>query len=286
MSNKYEQEKFLGKGAYSSAYITSFQGKPAVIKKLHDVKNIDQVASEVDALQKVSTSPTCHPSIVCLYDYSLGPNPDEIYLVEEFIDGDDLLQYVRANQLHKTKLIAAEIFSIMKQLIEALDFVHSHDIVHRDIKLANVMIENETNKNKLYKTVKLIDFGLSCSDTQCPTAVSGTPNYIAPELWLQLSKNKKALNAQQLLDLYKSADVWALGILGYYLIHGKFPFTSKLVPALKQEILSSEDIISDSGNPELDELISLMLVKDPKYRATASELKDNLPTMEANNEQV
>lgn len=102
---------------------------------------------------------------------------------------------------------------IFKQIVEGINYLHLNNFVHRDIKLENILI------NKKNKDVKIIDFGFSvCVQADKKLCMfCGTPSYMAPEI-----VSKQEYNG-------KYVDVWALGILLYTMLCGKFPFKGKIV---------------------------------------------------------
>jgi serine/threonine protein kinase len=97
---------------------------------------------------------------------------------------------------------------LFKQIAEGIEYLHSQNIAHRDIKLDNILIEDKTN------IVKIIDFGFSvmCSSIQKLKIFCGTPSYMAPEITM-----KKEYDG-------KTVDMWALGVLLYVMLTGIFPF--------------------------------------------------------------
>lgn len=102
---------------------------------------------------------------------------------------------------------------IFKQVVEGINYLHLNNFVHRDIKLENILI------NKKNREIKIIDFGFSvCVKADKKLCMfCGTPSYMAPEI-----VSKQEYNG-------KYVDVWALGILLYTMLCGKFPFKGKIV---------------------------------------------------------
>jgi len=151
--------------------------------------------------------------------------------------------------------------NICKQLVESLLYCHAEGVVHRDIKLENVLIDNG-------HTLTLIDFGLcdftDATDKKCHSFV-GSPEYAAPEILLE-----------QPYSGFKS-DVWSCGIVLYALLFGEFPFSwasqQKFVltghfPTIQWPRHTRQQLVDDS----VKELILKMLEVDPKKRLTLQEV--------------
>lgn len=137
----------------------------------------------------------------------------------EYLPGRTLNQHVRKMNI-KEDGSEEKMKSIIRQIVSGLNYIHSNDIVHRDIKLDNILIDPATQQ------IKLIDFGFSTyskSDQKLPYTC-GTPHYISPEL---VSKR----------DYYgKPADMWAFGVVMFALLTGKMPFTANFEEDLNRKI--------------------------------------------------
>jgi MAP/microtubule affinity-regulating kinase len=124
----------------------------------------------------------------------------------EHVSGGSLHGYLKSKP--SRQMAEPEAKYLFKQVLQAINYCHSRCITHRDIKLENILLNEEKNH------VKLIDFGFStCIPVEKKVKLfCGTPSYMAPEI---VSKREY---------LGPPADVWALGILFYALLCGKFPF--------------------------------------------------------------
>ncbi len=145
-----------------------------------------------------------HPNIIRLLD--VFENPDHLYIVLELLHGGDLYEYLNKRHFN---ILEHRARNIVHALATALYYIHSYGIVHRDIKLDNVLMVDESDDSE----VKLVDFGLSkiigpgeyCHDP------FGTYGYAAPEVLEQKP--------------YDSAvDIWSLGVVLYALLAGATPF--------------------------------------------------------------
>lgn len=190
-----------------------------------------------------------HPHIVQLYDILI--TEDYFCLFFEFVDGCQMLDYVVTHGKLKEK----QSRKFFRQLLSAVDYCHKNSVVHRDLKIENIMVDKNLN-------IKLIDFGLS--------------NFYNPKDSLKTFCGSLYFAAPELLkgNVYTGpeVDVWSLGIILYVLVCGKVPFDDKSLPVLHQKIKKCElDIPSDLSS-ECRHLISRMIVANPLERATLNEV--------------
>jgi serine/threonine protein kinase len=174
-------------------------------------------------------------------------------IVMEHMAGGDLQQFVKA----KGHLSEGEARQVFHQIVEGVAVIHRNRILHRDLKLDNILLDAK------YSKVKLCDFGICkvIKRGQVITDKSGTPAYVAPEVI-----------AGQGYEGYAS-DVWSLGVLLYALLVGTFPFLAENLTDLNKVILTGAyqpppSSVSASGK----ELISLMLTLMPSRRIKVKEI--------------
>ena len=168
----------------------------------------------------------------------------------EYICGD-LLNFIRK----RSKLSESTAKIIFKQLMEGLKYIHSKNIVHRDIKLDNILID-------LSNTIKICDFGVSreilpgdIMHEHC-----GTPAYIAPEIF----KN----NGYEGFG----CDVWSAGVSLYYMLGGIQPFKGSNINELKKCIINGKYDKLDNVSDEVNDLIDGMLQVDVKKRFSVNQV--------------
>jgi len=162
------------------------------------ISDIELVRREIDILKLCQ-----HPNIIRLLD--IFENQDYLYIVMELLPSD-LYIYLENRSFH---LSEARACSIIHSLATALFYLHSYGIMHRDLKLDNIMMIDESEGSD----VKLVDFGLSkiVGPKETCDEPYGTLGYAAPEVLQRLHYNK-------------AADMWGLGIISYILITGISPF--------------------------------------------------------------
>ena len=199
-----------------------------------------------------------HPNIATLYDFcDVSGQP---CIIMEFVDGQTLDDRIAA----QGRLSVSEALSVLRAASEALSYMHSHGIIHRDIKSNNIKITSQG-------AVKLLDFGIA-KDNSTPTFtqagdVIGTLHYLSPELLKGAAADARS-------------DIWALGVLFYEMVTGITPFQATTIGELYEKITGSLFTQATVVNPalprEVDRLISRCLKKNPsdRYQSIAELLQD------------
>ncbi|KKY38779.1 putative camk camkl kin1 protein kinase [Diaporthe ampelina] len=173
------------------------------------------------------------------------------YMLFEYVNGGQMLDYIISHGKLKEK--QARKFS--RQIASALDYCHRNSIVHRDLKIENILISKIGD-------IKIIDFGLSnlFSPRGHLKTFCGSLYFAAPEL----------LQARAYTG--PEVDVWSFGIVLYVLVCGKVPFDDQSMPALHAKIKKGLVDYPNWLSSECKNLLSRMLVTDPKQRATMAEV--------------
>ncbi|CAN8098106.1 unnamed protein product [Discula destructiva] len=173
------------------------------------------------------------------------------YMLFEYVNGGQMLDYIISHGKLKEK--QARKFS--RQIASALDYCHRNSIVHRDLKIENILISKAGD-------IKIIDFGLS--------------NLFAPHSHLKTFCGSLYFAAPELLQAKAytgpEVDVWSFGIVLYVLVCGKVPFDDQSMPALHAKIKKGLVDYPNWLSSECKSLLSRMLVTDPKQRATMAEV--------------
>jgi len=275
--NKYNMVKELGRGAFGAVYegVDKETGVKKAVKVMHNMSDqtIRDTIQEVNMLKNISTSPQCHPGIVCYEGFYYDPTKNQYVLIMQLIEGTDLEKFLQTNTLINLE----DLKKMMVHLFSALEFLHSKNVAHRDIKPANIMI----HKNGLY----LVDLGLSCytdknKNPPC-NRFGGTPYFFPPEYFTKdVSK-----------DSSKAHDVWSLAMTFYLAVNKYSPYGPGLFgDALftknsegkfrdnKQEIIwvvrKCGLGVKDTEN--LGDIINICLDQDPLTRPRASYIVQRL----------
>lgn len=222
--DKYDVLKYIGKGTFSNVYLCKGTNEMLFVVKEVNLKSKKQVCkrilqivtSEIEVLKRSN-----HENIVKYYNYI--NNNNNVYSIHlEYCEYGDVFE-------RAVKGVTEDFcFKFIKQMSSALVYLEQENIIHRDVKLENILIK-KCNDGTIFK---LSDFGFACLDLSCNKGVdkgdlaegyfkvSGTLLYMAPEII-----NNIALIEKQKMCLYgKSADIWSLGICLYELVHKCFPF--------------------------------------------------------------
>ena len=174
-----------------------------------------------------------------------------VHLVMEACTGGNLCSYVKS----KKRLAEAEAVRIFHQLSMGIEYLHNNRIVHRDVKLENVLFDSERN-------VKLVDFGFSVFVGERRLKVfCGTPSYMAPEI----VKRKEYWGFP--------VDIWSFGVLLYAMLCGRFPFTAKSYPVLYKTIVRGVYNIPEHLSINARDLLGKMLRLDADRRATIWQIR-------------
>lgn len=209
----YKRGKKLGSGAFAQVFACTEDEEKVFAVKVLDVRAMRLSGRSERELQKLQREARIlknlqpHPNVVQFVD--IVEEDDWMFFVLEYVHGRTLFEVL--TKKGSEPLSERDVRSIIQQIVEGVKHLHSESIIHRDLKLENVLVEGRGVKNL---HVKIADFGLSKEvGPEFSRALStvGTPKYIAPEVLIRGEHDFKA-------------DLWSLGILMFVLISGRFPF--------------------------------------------------------------
>ncbi|XP_071139970.1 uncharacterized protein [Mytilus edulis] len=248
----FEKIQTVGKGAYGAAVLYRKKDDDSLVI-LKEINMHDLNAAERQlALNEVSIlAMLMHPNIVSYYD---SFEEDGVLMIEiEYADGGTLSQYL--SQRDKP-LEEREILVMFQQIVSAIKHIHEQNILHRDLKTANIFLTKEG-------IIKIGDFGISkmmSSANKGANTVLGTPYYISPEM----CEGKQ---------YYDKSDIWALGCILYEMACLQKTFEGSNLPALVNKIMKGQFApVKGNYSQELKDLIMDMLKQDPDLRPSACEI--------------
>ena len=221
-----------------------------------------------------------HPSILALHDVIWSSCGKECYLVTELAKGGNLADALqRLGRLEEPVARA-----VISQVLEAVGFMHSHGLAHRDLKLDNIFLM-ESNDDFSPGNVKVADFGLTkfLTGGECKTAgschtICGSPLYVAPEMLMLHRVTDQGCGPRNLAKYDLKIDTWACGIIMFQLLSGKQPFShAKGLHSLFCAISAGEYKMDMGAYEWLDvskdakDFVLFLLEMNPGQRPTADE---------------
>ncbi|RVU71647.1 MULTISPECIES: Stk1 family PASTA domain-containing Ser/Thr kinase [Lactobacillus] len=263
LGERYRIIDTLGEGGMANVYLAEdiiLQRKVAVKVLRLDLQKEPQIEERFQR-EALATSELSHPNIVSVLD--VGTDQGLPYMVMEYVDGPDLKEYIGEN----SPLDLHEVIRIMDQILSAVALAHKHNVIHRDLKPQNILLDRRGN-------VKIADFGIAVALNQSSitqtNSVMGSVHYMSPE------QTRGGL-------VTKQSDIYSLGIILYELITGKVPFNGEtpVSIALKhaQEPIPSIRKKDPKVPQALENVVLRATAKDPRDRyATAQEMKADLDT--------
>ena len=263
VETRYDLIKIIGEGGFGKVYYAKnkFSNTEVSIKTINKSKNnnliLDNltIKNEIEVLKSLS-----HPNIMKIYEFY--SNEESYFLVNEYIKYGELSKKI------KQTFSELQISVIIFQILKGLNYIHSHNIIHRDIKLENIMISDIENilingKIEPFYWIKIIDFGIAkfTSSNKKEKGMTGTLYYMAPEV---LKHNYD----------YK-CDIWSVGVILYILLTGKYPFDSLVKSRIKTKIedgeFDEENIKYKNSSKELKDLLKHLLNVNPNFRYNAKD---------------
>jgi serine/threonine protein kinase/formylglycine-generating enzyme required for sulfatase activity len=258
---RYRVEKFLGKGGFGLVYLARDEqlSRPVAVKVPHP----DRVARPEDAEPYLAEARTVanleHPHIVPVYDVG-GTAEHPFFVVSKYIEGTDL-----ARKMKESRLALGHAVQLVATVADALHYAHRNQLVHRDVKPGNILIDAD---GKPY----LVDFGLALREEDIGKGprFAGTPAYMSPE---------QARSEGHRVD--GRSDIFSLGIVLYELVVGRHPFRADTKVEMLERITIQEPRpprqFDDTIPKELERICLKALAKRPSERyTTATDLAHDL----------
>lgn len=239
---KYAIQDVLGKGAMGVVY----KGYDQAIARNVAIKVIAKASLGPLELRHVlqrfrheaqAVGRLVHPRIVQIYDY--GEDDEIAYIVMELVNGKTLNQHLTQEGMYEIR----EVGEIVRQLLDGLGHAHAEGVVHRDVKLSNILINSDGR-------IKISDFGIARIDSSELTQVGdvlGTPYCMAPEQFLGLEVNALA-------------DLYSVGVIAFELLTGTKPFSGNAATVM-QQVLNVRPPDASGINPKLSPMMDEVLHK-------------------------
>jgi len=249
----YAVGKLIGKGAFGKVNVGVHKlTEELTAMKLCERRRIAEVSARKCLMQEVSILRRLngHPNMIQLFE--VIETTTHIVLVLEFAAGGDLLRYVR----QRRRLAEDNAQELFKQLADGIGHIHNQCVVHRDVKLENLLLDS-------FGCLKIADFGVAVvvkPPGRRLTEHCGTPSYIAPEILLEAGYEGQPV------------DVWSCGVVLYAMLCGRVPFKGEHLSELKRCIVKGRFHLPNHLSDSAASMLKGMLVVDPRKRFTLREV--------------
>ena len=250
---KYIKGKLLGKGGFAKCYeLICKENNKVFAAKMISRSSITTERLRQKLLSEIKIHKSLHHQHIVSFEHVFEDNKNVYILLE-------LCQNQTLNELfeRRKRLTEVEVQCYMIHLIKALQYLHSHRVIHRDLKLGNLFLNDKME-------LKVGDFGLATKldfEGERKKTVCGTPNYIAPEVLYATGHSYEV-------------DIWAIGVIIYTLLIGKPPFETKEVKTTYTKIKKAEFSFPPNCKISLaaKNLIKKILILDPKKRPSLKDI--------------
>lgn len=263
LNDRYLIKAKIGGGGMADVYLARdiILERDVAVKQLrteyaHDQEFIARFDREAQSATSLS-----HPNIVSIYD--VGEEDDLLYMVMEYVEGMTLKEYIK----EYGPLPVEEAIDIMKQIASAIQHAHANNIIHRDIKPQNILMDH-------YGNVKVTDFGiavaLSATALTQTNSILGSVHYLSPEQARGGMATKKS-------------DIYSLGIVFFELLTGRLPFSGQSPVSIALKHLQSETPSVRRFNQDIPQSVENIVLKatakNPFHRyETIYDLEEALDT--------
>ncbi|QKY68991.1 Stk1 family PASTA domain-containing Ser/Thr kinase [Lentibacillus sp. CBA3610] len=261
LNERYKIKESIGGGGMADVYLATdtILDRDVAIKALRmDFADDEEFIARFDR-EAQSAASLAHPNIVNIYD--VGEDDRVLFMAMEYVDGMTLKEYIQRYAPIDTR----EALDIMKQIASAIAHAHANDIIHRDIKPQNIMIDT-------YGQVKVTDFGiavaLSATALTQTNSILGSVHYLSPEQARGGTATKKS-------------DIYSLGIVLFELLTGRLPFSGQSPVSIALKHLQNDTPSVKRFNPNIPQSVENIVLKatakDPFHRYdTVYDMEDTL----------
>lgn len=289
--NRFKKIGVIHKGSAGSNVYLAIDGKKNILTAIKSIpKNTTDESGEKNFRRELQNLHNLkHPNIIKILDYLNNKNTH--YIILEYCNGGNLHEYV-SKYIKKNKAPLNEFFiqKILKQIAPALEFMHSKNIIHRDIKLENILLNfnnypnipkngkapqglkfSEKSLNKDFSAkITGLNFSKDLIQDNMGSTILGSPLYMSPDMVEKYEKKSdKKYNT--------SADLWSLGVITYELLTGNTPFIGTEVNQLFQNIEKGIYTLPNKLKPSIEiiSLINGLLQYYPEKRLTWEQIKQH-----------
>ena len=243
---RYRVTEKIGTGGMADVYkaVDETLGRTVAVKVMHARYASDPAFASRFRQEAQAAANLQSPNIVNMYDW--GADGDTYYIVMEYVRGSDLKSIIQ----EKGALPSKKVADIGAQVAAALSVAHGYDIIHRDIKPHNIMVQPDGS-------VKVMDFGIARAGNSTMTqtgSVLGTAHYVSPE-------------QAQGKELTGASDLYSLGVVLYECVTGTLPFDADTPVAVALKQVNEQPLPPSARNSQIDPGLEAIIVKAMQKKA-------------------
>ena len=273
--------KCLGKGSFGEVYLTTkkdsdvkYATKKINKSAMNSEKSKQYLQNEINLLKEMD-----HPNIINLVE--VKDTTKYIYIVMEYCNGGDLSKCLSYHKNKYKKPFSEEVVQyLMRQIVSGICYLHKNNILHRDIKLENILVNFDNEKdaherNMMKAKVKLIDFGFSrhLQKAELAYSILGNPINMDPGILKKMNENSnKNNNNVKDYGYDQKADIWGLGTICYEMLIGKCTFDSESMKELVNKVERGNYFLPSNLSKEVISFLNGMIQYDSKKRLSATQL--------------
>jgi serine/threonine protein kinase len=269
----------IGKSSFGEIYLSSKNGSSTqYATKVIDKSSIENteaktyIDNEISILKEIN-----HPNIVNLIE--IKDTEEKLYIVQEYCNGGGLDKFLEKYHAENKKGLPEEMVQyIMRQILSAMEYLSSKEIMHRQIKLDNILInyedENDRKNNNIMKaTIKLIDFSFAIilKKGELTDTILGSPINMSPTLLHKLNNDPEYKD----VGYDEKEDIWSLGTICYELLMGRSAFESEDMDDLYKKVNKGDYYVPITFSKETVSFLNGMLQYYSNKRLSFNELNNH-----------
>ena len=274
----YTLIKPIGEGSLGEVFLGSKKG--STLKYLIKKCDISKLTTEIKKYFDNGISilkDINHPNIIKIYE--VKEKGKYIYVIEEYCNGGALNNFIEYYLKEKKEPFSEEIVQhIMRQLIDAMKYLHSKKLMHRDLKTENILLQysdekSRENKDIMKATIKIIDFGFAryLKEGELAKTILGNPLNMSPYILNCLTSNEKRKNT----GYGEKEEIWTLGTICYELLTGEPLFNSEDIEDLTIKVNKGDYYLPLSLSKEAISFLNCMLQFYSEKRVSAAQLSEH-----------
>jgi serine/threonine protein kinase len=253
ITSKYNTIQKIGEGGFSEVFLVEKNSRQYVLKRINR-KLYQTNLNELYLERELRINQICqHKNILTIKDIIF--EEAHVNLISEYCSNGDLFEYIFNQEMLSEK----ESINFFLQILDGLEYLHSRNVAHCDLKTENIFID----KNKIMK-IDYFGFAVEVKENQKVIAVYGSVEFCPPEHFTDKVSDPK------------KGDIWGAGLILYSMVTGSFPWNGNSREEIVKQILSCQIYYPFNVSQQMRELLKLILKKDPDERLTIKQIRKHI----------